>query len=55
MLWEYLSSESPEKKNGKYLEVWLEHKKKLLEEFKTLSPERYATVYGKINNGGVTK
>ena len=46
MIYEYLTSSDPGKKEGKYSEIWLTHKKKLLEEFKTLNPKRYAELYG---------
>ena len=45
-LWEYLTSNSPEKRSGKNQALWKEHQEKLLEEFKQLNPERYQELYG---------
>lgn len=43
-IWEYLTTDSPEKKKAGEA-VWLEHKAKLLGEFKYLNPQRYQALY----------
>lgn len=46
-IWNYLTRTTENHKSEKDFEAWLAHKKRLLEEFKKLSPERYRVLYGK--------
>lgn len=45
-VWEYLTSPDPKTKTGEDLQAWQTHRKKLLAEFKNMSPARYAALYG---------
>lgn len=54
-IWEYLTSNSPEKKRDKNFQIWLLYKKQLLAEFKTLNLHRYEVLYGAKEKGGNQK
>ncbi len=47
-IWNYITAGS-EREKEKYEAVWLEHKVKLLEEFKRLNPQRCEELYGEID------
>ncbi len=46
-IWEFLRYDSQFRKSGKSLDKWIEHRKKLLKDFKKKYPKKYAEHYGK--------